>query len=137
MAREIQVKDVLIGVAVLLTVVIVIIRSGNYPIIPVTDTELRFRSFLENMFLFKPRFKEFLFGHPLLILGLWSRSRILLILGLAGQVSIINTFLHLHTPLDISLIRTFYGFVLGSALGLILIILYRKYSVYLFPKQAK
>jgi hypothetical protein len=124
--KNIRTKDVVVCMIILLTAVAVIMRSGNYPLLPVSGLELRFRSLLEDIFVVKPRFKEFLFGHPLLILGLWSKSRFLLILGIVGQVSIINTFIHVHTPIDVSFIRTIYGLLLGSVLGLMLIVSYRK-----------
>ncbi|MFQ6118185.1 MAG: DUF5693 family protein, partial [Candidatus Bipolaricaulia bacterium] len=46
---------------------------------------------------------------------------IVLTLGMVGQVSIINTFAHLHTPLLMSLLRTANGRVLGLVVGLILL----------------
>ncbi|MGA2090976.1 MAG: DUF5693 family protein, partial [Endomicrobiales bacterium] len=36
------------------------------------------------------------------------------------QVSIINTFLHAHTPVLLSLIRAVYGVVIGGFLGMVL-----------------
>ena len=36
---------------------------------------------------------------------------------MVGQVSLINTFLHAHTPVVVSLIRTLYGIVLGGCIG--------------------
>ncbi len=102
------------------------------------------RDFLENIFAVRPRTKEFLFGHPLLILGLYLLSkessspsinsgfepannpdaRPFLICGFIGQVSIINTFLHLHTSFLVSLYRTGLGIFLGTIFGLILVKLY-------------
>lgn len=91
------------------------------------------RDFLENIFAVRPRTKEFLFGHPLLILGLYLLkqesdkgldARPFLICGFVGQVSIINTFLHLHTPFLVSLYRTGLGIFLGTILGLVLVKIY-------------
>jgi hypothetical protein len=81
---------------------------------------------LEALLYARPRFKEFLLGHPLLFLfgasgglGAWAlRYRpILLFFGLLGQASIINTFAHAHTPLLFSLLRTTNGFFLGLFFG--------------------
>jgi ABC-type nitrate/sulfonate/bicarbonate transport system permease component len=44
----------------------------------------------------------------------------LLILGSIGQVSMVNTFAHIHTPFIISFIRSINGFILGIAAGLVL-----------------
>jgi ABC-type nitrate/sulfonate/bicarbonate transport system permease component len=55
--------------------------------------------------------------------GLRSRAGIwVALLGMIGQVSLINTFYHLHTPLLISLQRAAGGLILGAALGVVLIL---------------
>lgn len=115
-----------------------LLRSGHGSPLDAGAAELRFREGLEGIFGVRPRFKEFAVGHPFLWLGLWLRGRragrvspagrglfsdgrIFLIAGMAGQLSIINTFCHAHVPLKISLLRTFHGFWLGSLGGLALI----------------
>ncbi len=106
-----------IGAGVLFTV---LERSGNLPLIPVGRWEETIRERLENLFIARPRFKEFLIGHPALLLyGRSSRlvNLSLLALGALGQASIINTFAHLHTPLWLSLWRTLNGLILGLLLG--------------------
>jgi hypothetical protein len=42
------------------------------------------------------------------------------VVGVIGQVSILNTFCHTHTPLHLSLIRDVTGLVFGTVLGLAL-----------------
>jgi len=42
----------------------------------------------------------------------------LLFFGLIGQVSILNTFAHAHTPLLLSLLRTGNGLLLGFVFGM-------------------
>jgi uncharacterized membrane protein (UPF0136 family) len=96
-------------------------RSGNLPAIPVARWEELLRERLEDWLIARPRFKEFLVGHPALML--WRREPSLVHLGLLalgalGQASIINTFVHLHTPLTLSLWRTINGLVLGLLIGL-------------------
>jgi hypothetical protein len=96
-------------------------RSGNLPAIPVARWEELLRERLEDWLIARPRFKEFLVGHPALML--WRREPSLVHLGLLalgalGQASIINTFVHLHTPLVLSLWRTINGLVLGLLIGL-------------------
>jgi hypothetical protein len=124
--KNIQARDAFICAVILLAVIAAIIRSGNYPLIAAPEFELKLRSLLKDIFVIRPRFKEFMFGHPLLMLGLHTRSRFLIILGVIGQLSIINTFIHVHTPIDISIFRTLYGVLLGAALGLLFIFLYKK-----------
>lgn len=102
---------------------LVLERSGNLPAIPVARWEEFLREHLEDWLTARPRFKEFLVGHPALVL--WKRERTLpqlglLALGALGQASIINTFVHLHTPLALSLWRTLNGLVLGLLIGLFL-----------------
>ncbi len=96
-------------------------RSGNLPVIPVARWEELLRERLEDWLIARPRFKEFFVGHPALML--WRREPSLVYLGLLalgalGQASIINTFVHLHTPLVLSLWRTINGLVLGLLIGL-------------------
>jgi len=106
--------------------IVIVLRSENFSI-PVPDVEQQLRGFLEDLFYARPRFKEFLLGHPLLFLwGALGHAKLrgysiaFLMLGMLGQVSIINTFAHMHTPLLLSLLRTVNGIVLGSVMGLLL-----------------
>ncbi|OGR86080.1 MAG: hypothetical protein A3A86_00750 [Elusimicrobia bacterium RIFCSPLOWO2_01_FULL_60_11] len=103
-------------------------RSGNFSTL-VSGPETRLREALEDLLGARPRFKEFLIGHPLLILGVWlgknvregSRdeelSRACLWAGAVGLVSVANSFCHLHTPLSVTLLRTFHGAWLGALIG--------------------
>lgn len=102
---------------------LVLERSGNLPAIPVARWEELIRERLEDWLTARPRFKEFFVGHPALML--WKNDHTLLQLGLLalgalGQASIINTFVHLHTPLALSLWRTLNGLVLGLLIGVCL-----------------
>ena len=98
-----------------------VLRSGNVDGL-VLGFEERTRGLLEALLLARPRFKEFLLGHPLLLLfgggrgpDLWRAP--LLFFGLVGQASILNTFAHAHTPLLLSLLRTGNGLAAGLILG--------------------
>jgi len=84
------------------------------------------RTFLANSMGVRPRTKEFLIAHPIFILGAYlslryRNARYIMIIGVMGQLSIADTFAHLHTPVLISMIRTLYGAVLGGIIGLIAI----------------
>lgn len=118
------------AVAVILAlavVAILLLRSGNEPGLGISGLEIKVRALLDQLLIVRPRSKEIFFAHPLMILslillgyglrrGLW----ISLTAGAIGQVSIMNTFCHLHTPLVVSLLRVAHGLWLGLAGGLIL-----------------
>lgn len=122
-------------ISVLLVIIVAVIgavgmyylsRTGNEG--SATGLEMAFRNFLENTLGVRPRNKEFLFAHPLLILGAYLCLRrhiaglYLMLLGVIGQASAIGSFTHLHTPLWISFIRVLLGAGFGIIIGLILII---------------
>jgi hypothetical protein len=103
-------------------------RTGNAG--QVLPLELWFRSALENTFGVRPRSKEFLLAHPALLLGLFLAVRyrfaaLLFVIGVIGQLSMIDTFAHIHTPLDISFVRNLLGLSLGLLVGLILILVWQ------------
>lgn len=103
-------------------------RTGNSGL--ATDWELRLRNVLEELCIVRPRFKEFALGLPCLVL--WCKGRpgrwTSLLLGLGamiGLVSVTNTFLHLCTPLRLSLIRTGMGWLLGGVTSILFLALWR------------
>ncbi len=116
----------LIGV-VLGAIGLMLIRTGNEAPGAVPDWELQFRSLLENVMNVRPRTKEFLMGHPMLVVALAllvcrvrSWLPLAMLLGTIGQVSIVNTFCHLHSPLEVSVWRVGWGMLIGLAGGFIL-----------------
>jgi len=102
-------------------------RSGNFTFLRSTELEEAIRRWLENVLFVRPRFKEFVLGHPSLIAWFYLAGRYrnelqlcklaLFLVGFMGQISIINTFAHIHTPVIVSLIRTANGLVGGLILG--------------------
>lgn len=100
------------------------LRTGNTSV-GVSDLERSFRAFLDKVLVVRPRTKEFMFAHPIMLVALYYGYRRqlwpLVLLGAIGQVSLVNTFEHLHTPLLVSLVRTANGLALGIVLGVILI----------------
>lgn len=99
-------------------------RTGNAG--QVSGLEMQFRSILENTFGVRPRTKEFLLGHPLFFTGIFLALRyrwamVLLIAGTIAQLSMVDTFAHIHTPLLLSLIRIFLGLGIGVLIGLVII----------------
>ncbi|MFW6029633.1 MAG: DUF5693 family protein [Halanaerobiales bacterium] len=140
---SIKVKHITLIIAFAIAGVIYISRTGNNPIIPVSEFEINVRDFLENSLLIRPRFKE-LIGHPAFILILAFGDKIysklyyyplLMVAGIA-QVNIINTFSHIHTPFMVSLIRTFHGLWIGILLATISLI-FIKYIVFHWKRIIK
>lgn len=123
----------LLGLVVVLGLAFMIERTGNDNPAAVSDTELKLRAFLDAILFVRPRTKEFLIGHPALIVGLGMLIRmrkgdprfqnlegwitLCLMLGAIGQTSIVNTMCHIHTPLTISLARIGVGLVAGGIIG--------------------
>lgn len=115
--------------AALVLIALVVARSGNDSGLGASDLELRFRALLDRYLGARPRTKEFMLGHPALLLGLamatLPRGRPcalpLVLLGIIGQVGMLNSFCHLHTPLKLTVLRTFHGLWAGGLIGLILI----------------
>jgi len=131
--KEVKVKHLILLMGLAIGGLIYIGRTGNNSIIPVLEIEVYLRGFLERVLAVRPRFKEFLLGHPLFIVALGLRDQLqsvllfypLVLLASIGQITIINTFSHIHTPLTISLIRVFHGLWLGTLIGTILLLLIR------------
>jgi hypothetical protein len=99
-------------------------RTGNSG--ETLQIEAVFRGFLENTLGIRPRTKEFLFAHPLFIFAAYlmvryQKGALLFALAVMGQLSIVSSFTHLHTPLEISLLRVIYGMGAGIAVALLLI----------------
>lgn len=98
-------------------------RSGNLGL-PVSGTETRLRTITESVLVARPRTKEYLIGHPALILAAaaavvgWRRAVLpLAAVGAIGQAGIVNSFSHIHTPLLYAIWRTVNALVLGTLLG--------------------
>ena len=127
MSHKLLLGQVIIGVIALAALAIVIARSGNDPGVGVSMTELKVRALLDKYLLVRPRTKEFLFGHPALLLAMaftvarkyrrWILP--LIAIGAIGQGDIIDTFCHLHSPLFLSILRAGIGWVLGAIFAVI------------------
>jgi hypothetical protein len=131
-----------LGLIILLVLGLVVARSGNDTGASASSTELIFRNILDRVLYVRPRTKEFLVGHPLLIAGIgmlgvyWKRlerdgdaeqtklfagwTTLVLMVSAVGQTSIVNTLSHLHIPVLLSLSRILIGLVIGCMIGLAL-----------------
>ena len=144
MNENVTVGRLVLGGAVLGGVMYFILRTGHGTVADASSVELSIRGHLESLLGIRPRFKEFLIGHPLLWVGFYLRKKVsqgapflplgrsafaqavhfifhdprpFLLVGLIGPLSIVNTFCHAHTPLWVSLIRTCHGVWMGAAFG--------------------
>jgi len=121
----ISVKLAILAVIIAVAGLLYISRSGNEGV-GLLPFEGQVRSYLEDVLLARPRTKEFLLGYPFLllslVLGYQHRLLPLWLLGMVSQISLVNTFCHLHIPLLISLLRTFNGLWLGLLFGLVLVL---------------
>ncbi|MCX5778919.1 MAG: DUF5693 family protein [Elusimicrobia bacterium] len=114
--KSLQVRHLLVFSLIVIIFSILMLRTGNVSH-DWARPEAGMRQWLEGFLSVRPRTKEFLFGQPLLFAGFASGNPWLVWLGMVGQVSIINTFLHAHTPVLISLLRTMYGMLIGCSAG--------------------
>jgi uncharacterized membrane protein len=137
----VKIKHIILAGGLAVIAVIYIGRTGNFPLLPVPNWEMIVRSLLEKILYVRPRFKEFLIGHPLFILTLWlaviKHKKLyfypLLMLASVGVITVVNTFSHLHTPLFISILRTVHSYWLGLILGAVFVLGYQLLD-YLYKK---
>lgn len=125
----------IVGIVALAAIMLIVARTGNDAGVGVSGAELKGRAILDRILPVRPRTKEFLVGHPLFILGLawWWRGRRrlglpCLVFGSLGQVSLLNTFCHIHTPLVISVWRDGVGLILGILLGAAVFLLVERFT---------
>lgn len=119
-----------------------IMRTGHESSAQVSSMEMLLRNTLEDHLLARPRTKEFMFAFPALLLfvytvknnmKLWS-----FIFGMAatiGVTSVINTFMHIRTPLILGVVRTAYSGLFGIILGIIAVLIFR--GLHIFAKKIK
>src|SRR5690606_29622841 len=122
LAAAVPVPWVLAGVAVTVIGFFVLTRSGNQPLVMPSALELQVRQLLTDWLGVRPRFKEFAFGHVFLMLALVlgagrGLSPVLFMLAAVGQMSIVNTFAHVHSPVLVMVIRWLYGLAAGAVLS--------------------
>jgi hypothetical protein len=127
LGERLQLWHLLAGVGALVAIVLLLARTGNDPGVGISGIEMKLRDLLDR-YLVRPRTKEFLVGHPALLAAVaLAAARVgtrlivpLAVVGAIGQVSLVNSFCHLHTPLLLTAIRSFNGLWLGVLLGTIL-----------------
>lgn len=130
-----DVKIYMIAIFAMLGVVgwVFVGRSGHTAGVPVPGFEIALRRFLENTLYARPREKEFLIGHPALMLASFALLRrwpmvlhfLFTIAGVIGIGSMVETFCHLRTPVMMSIARGYDGLWLGVVFGVVAILVFR------------
>lgn len=131
MATPVRVGSLLGGLVLIGALIVLVLRSGHTSGMPVPGIELKMRAALEQLFYARPRTKEFMIGHPAFLLALYGaarRWRTWIVFGLVlaatiGQGSMVETFAHMRTPIEMSLVRGIGGVFLGGAIGAVLVAL--------------
>ena len=131
LATPVRVGSRLGGLLLLGGLVVLVLRSGHTSGMPVPGIELKMRAALEQLFYARPRTKEFMIGHPAFLLAVYAaaqrwRTWIIFALVLAatiGQGSMVETFAHMRTPIEMSFVRGIGGVFLGGLIGAVLVAL--------------
>lgn len=126
MNSSIKVWMVLLGIVLLGVGYYYIERTGHDTAIQVSTIEMIFRNTLEDNLIARPRSKEFLFAFPAVIMLAYTSIRRFklwpIMFGLAsviGMTSVVNTFMHIRTPLYLGFYRIAYAILFGIAIGII------------------
>ncbi|HEV2284038.1 MAG TPA: DUF5693 family protein [bacterium] len=103
-------------------------RTGNTGLPALGGLEVKVRTVLERVLVARPRTKEFLIGHPAMMLAiavafLGARRWVLplAMAGAVGQTNLVDSFSHIHTPLVYVVERTVYALVIGSMIGAVFV----------------
>jgi hypothetical protein len=128
--------QLLAGIVTVALGALMLVRSGNESDVSPTAFELTLRHALTHVLSVRPRFKEFLIGFPCMmllpaLLPLHRRAvGWLLALGIGvGIGDVIDTFSHLHTPIEVSVWRVVNGLIVGAIVGAAAIWIYRRVPV--------
>lgn len=106
-------------------------RSGHTAGVPVPGIELQVRDFLEKVMYARPREKEFMIGHPAFFLSVlafyrqwpkWAHFALVLTATIALG-SLVETFAHLRTPVFMSFVRGWDGWLIGSVFGILSVVM--------------
>lgn len=128
---DVKVYSILIMLAILLVAAIYILRSGHEGNVNVASFEIRFRNWLENHFIARPRTKELLIGTPALFTALFLAVRGIkkvifpfVILAMLSFTSVLNTFCHCRTAVYVSFYRSIISLAISFVVGTVLLLIY-------------
>lgn len=127
LAQVVRWGAALLAVVIAAALGLMLLRTGNDSPDAVSGFELKLRAVMDAVLFARPRTKEFMLGHPALLVGLLMRRRgrdgetgwvvLAMTVGAIGQTSIVNTMCHLHTPLSQGLARIATGLTFGLVFG--------------------
>ena len=131
LATPVRIGSLLGGLVLIGALIVLVLRSGHTSGLPVPGIELKMRAALEQLFYARPRTKEFMIGHPAFLLALYAAAQrwrtwiifALVLVATIGQGSMVETFAHMRTPIEMSLVRGIGGIFLGGAIGAVLVAL--------------
>lgn len=114
--RRMRILDFVIILGLFSLVGIYLVRSGNFGVVfPFED---KIREFMDKLLIARPRFKEWLIGNPAILAS--SYNRYFLPFSFISVAGIINSFLHIHTPIFYSFLRTLWAALLGLIVFIVL-----------------
>ncbi|MFZ2956416.1 MAG: DUF5693 family protein [Candidatus Ozemobacteraceae bacterium] len=123
-SRPLNGRDLILGLLVVIGIAVYLLRSGNVTFMRPSATEDMIRTWLEELLVARPRNKEFLIGYPAVFFFLlfysrrvWSILPLLACVIEMGQVSVVNTFCHFHSPLFLAFLRGWNGLWTGILVG--------------------
>ena len=125
--KALDYKWAIVFAVVAVALMIYVSRTGNEGG-QISGLEAAMRQFLNDTMGVRPRSKEFLIGYPATILYLMYAAKrpalwVLTIPLVIGQVSLVNTYAHIHTPLLIALQRSLNGLILGIVVAVVAVLL--------------
>lgn len=123
--KPVYIYQIILFAIIGLALMFYVSRTGNSG--SLLPFEAEFRQLMTDLFGVRPRTKEFLIAQPILMVAIYyfhkfKYTKFLLPVAVLGQISIVNTFCHLHTPVLINLIRSSLGVFLGLLIGLAIIL---------------
>ena len=131
MNASIKVWMVLLGICLLGVGYYYISRTGNESSFEVSSMEMLFRNTLEDHLIARPRNKEFLFAFPAVMMFVYTSVRRFklwpILFGLAaviGLTSVVNTFMHIRTPLYLGFARTGFSLLFGVIIGIVGVVVF-------------
>lgn len=120
LSSPLTVRITFISLIIIVAGLIWMARSGNDSGMTVSGIELQFRHLLERVLVARPRTKEFLLGFPAMLFAVWFATRkrytgafFAAVIATIGQADMLNSFMHLHTPIFFAVMRSIYALIIG------------------------
>lgn len=142
MNSSIKIWMVFIGMIGSAVGVYYILRTGHDSELMPSTFEMLMRNTLEADLIARPRTKEFLFAFPAIMLLVYTSIRrfkiwtiVFGVSAVIGLTSVVNTFMHIRTPIYLGLARTAYSLGFGLIIGIAGILVFEGiYILYLKNK---